>query len=49
MMNVALRAARLILAIVFMMAGSMKLMKDNEELAEKMGWVENSSQSTIGT
>ena len=48
-MSVALWAVQLILAIVFMMAGSMKLMKDREELAEKMGWVEDFSQSTIRT
>jgi uncharacterized membrane protein YphA (DoxX/SURF4 family) len=47
MMNVALWAVQLTLAIMFMMAGSMKLMKDKEELAEKMGWVEDFSQSTI--
>ena len=46
-MNAALWAAQVILAIMFMMAGAMKLMKDKDELAEKMGWVEDFSQSTI--
>jgi len=46
-MNAALWAVQVILAIMFMMAGAMKLMKDKEELAEKMGWVEDFSQSTI--
>ena len=40
-------AVQAILAIVFMMAGSMRLVKDKGELAEKMGWAENFSQSTI--
>jgi len=39
-MNAALWAVQVILAIMFMMAGAMKLMKDKDELAEKMGWVE---------
>lgn len=46
-MNAALWAVQVILAIMFMMAGAMKLMKDKEDLAEKMGWVEDFSQSTI--
>ncbi len=46
-MNAALWAAQGILAIMFMMAGAMKLMKTKSELAEKMGWVEDFSQSTI--
>ena len=46
-MNAALWAVQVILAIMFMMAGAMKLMKDKDELAEKMGWVEDLSQSTI--
>lgn len=46
-MNAALWAVQVILAIIFMMAGAMKLMKTKAELAEKMGWVEDFSQSTI--
>ncbi len=46
-MNAALWAAQGILAIIFMMAGAMKLMKTKSELAEKMDWVEDFSQSTI--
>jgi uncharacterized membrane protein YphA (DoxX/SURF4 family) len=46
-MNAALWAAQVILAIMFMMAGAMKLMRDKEDLVEKMGWVEDFSQSTI--
>ncbi len=46
-MNAALWAVQVILAIMFMMAGAMKLMKTKEELAEKMGWVDDFSQSTI--
>ena len=46
-MNAALWAVQVILAIMFMMAGAMKLMKDKDELAEKMGWVEDFSQTTI--
>lgn len=48
-MNVALWAVKLILAIVHILAGSMKLMKDKEELAENMGWAEDFPQSTIRT
>ncbi len=33
-MNAALWAVQVILAIMFMMAGAMKLMKDKEDLAE---------------
>ena len=46
-MNAALWAVQVILAIMFMMAGAMKLMKTKEELAEQMGWVEEFHQSTI--
>ena len=46
-MNAALWAVQVILAIMFMMAGAMKLMRDKEDLVEKMGWVEDFSQSTI--
>ncbi len=46
-MNAALWAVQAILAIMFMMAGAMKLMKTKAELAEKMGWVEDFSQITI--
>ena len=46
-MNAALWAVQVILAIMFMMAGTMKLMKSKADLAEKMGWVEDFSQSTI--
>ena len=46
-MNAALWAVQVILAIMFVMAGAMRLMKGKDELAEKMGWVEGSSQPTI--
>ena len=46
-MNAALWAVQLILAIMFMMAGAMKLTKTKVELAERMGWVEDFSQGTI--
>ena len=46
-MNAALWTVQVILAIMFVMAGAVKLMKDKGELAEKMGWVEDFSQSTI--
>jgi uncharacterized membrane protein len=46
-MNAALWAVQVILAIMFMMVGAMKLMKDKDELAEKVGWVEDFSQGTI--
>ena len=46
-MNAALWAVQAILAIMFMMAGAMKLMKTKAELAERMGWVEDFSESTI--
>jgi len=46
-MNAALWAFQVILAIMFMMAGAMKMMKDKDELAGKMGWVEDFFQGTI--
>lgn len=46
-MNAALWAVQAILAIMFMMAGAMKLIKTKAELAERMGWVEDFSESTI--
>ena len=46
-MNAALWAVQVILAIMFVMAGAMSLMKGKDELAEKMGWVEDLSQPTI--
>jgi uncharacterized membrane protein YphA (DoxX/SURF4 family) len=39
--------AQVLLAIVFVMAGTMKLIQPKEKLAERMQWVEGFSQSQI--
>ena len=46
-MNTALWIVQGILALMFLMAGAMKLMKPKEEMAEKMAWVEDFSQTQI--
>ena len=46
-MNAALWVVQIVLAFMFLMAGAMKMMKSKVELHEKMGWVEDFSESTI--
>lgn len=46
-MNILLWVLQIILAGMFLMAGSMKLMQPKEKMAEKMGWVEDFSQGQI--
>ena len=49
-MNVFLWILQILLALVFLMAGSMKLMKSRAEIAasqpDKMGWIEHVSDGT---
>ncbi len=46
-MNIVLWIVQGLLALVFLMAGGMKLMQPKEKMAEKMAWVEDFSQGTI--
>jgi uncharacterized membrane protein len=46
-MNIALWIAQGLLAAAFLMAGMMKVVKSKDELAERMGWFEDFSESTI--
>ncbi len=46
-MNIALWIVQGLLALIFLMAGGMKLMQPTEKMAEKMAWVEDFSQGTI--
>ena len=46
-MNIALWVVQGLLALVFIMAGGMKVMQPKEKLAENMGWVEDFSPNTI--
>lgn len=46
-MNTALWIVQGILALMFLMAGAMKMMQPKEKMAEKMAWVEDFSQNTI--
>ena len=46
-MNAALWAVQIVLAFMFLMAGAMKMMKSKDELRERMGWVDDFSESTI--
>jgi uncharacterized membrane protein YphA (DoxX/SURF4 family) len=48
-MNVLLWLLQVVLAFMFLMAGSMKLAKPKDEMAEQMAWVEDFSQNTIKT
>ena len=48
-MNIALWIVQILLAIVFLIAGIMKVTKTKEEMAEKMRWVEDFSQQAIRT
>lgn len=46
-MNILLWVLQLLLALIFLMAGMMKLRQSKEEMAERMAWVEDFSQQTI--
>ena len=46
-MNVALWIIQGLLALVFLMTGVMKLVRPKEQLAARMGWVEDFSQPTV--
>ena len=46
-MNIAILIIQVLLAIVFFMAGLMKLIQPKEKLANNMAWVEGFSQNQI--
>lgn len=46
-MNIALWIVQGLLALMYLMAGSMKLRTPKEALLERMGWVEDFSQTQI--
>ncbi len=46
-MSVVLWVLQGVLAVAFLMAGAMKLMRGREQLRESMGWVEDFSARTI--
>jgi uncharacterized membrane protein YphA (DoxX/SURF4 family) len=46
-MNIAILVVQVLLAIVFILAGTMKLIQPKEKLAESMQWVEGFSQNQI--
>ncbi len=46
-MNILLWVLQGMLAVVFMMTGSMKIIKKKEELAEQLGFVEDFSQQQV--
>ena len=46
-MNTVLWIVQGILAVMFLMAGMMKLMQPKEKMAEMMGWVEDFSQGQV--
>jgi uncharacterized membrane protein YphA (DoxX/SURF4 family) len=46
-MNIALWIIQIILAIAFGMAGSMKVSRRKEDLAKRMGWVNDFSQGQV--
>ena len=46
-MNTALWITQGLLAVAFSMAGLMKLMQPKEKMREKMGWVDDFSQSQV--
>ena len=48
-MNVALWIVQGLLAVAFLMAGSMKVMKPKEELAGRMEWVNDFSAGAVKT
>lgn len=46
-MNILLWVLQSVLAGMFLMVGAMKLMQPKEKMAEKMGWVEDFSQTQV--
>lgn len=46
-MNIALWIVQILLALIFLMAGAMKLMVPKEKAAERMPFVEDTSQGTL--
>ena len=46
-MNVALWIAQIVLAVVFLAAGSIKLVRSKDRLPEQMKWAEGFSQNSI--
>lgn len=46
-MNIALWILQILLAVVFVMAGAMKLMQSKEQIAEKMAWANDFSPGQI--
>ncbi|WP_048552824.1 DoxX family protein [Nostocoides japonicum] len=46
-MNIALWVVAALLAVAFLMAGSMKVSRSKEKLASSMGWVEDFSAGTV--
>ena len=46
-MNVVLWIVQALLAIIFLLAGTMKLTQSKEKLAERMGWVQDFSEGQI--
>ena len=46
-MNTVLWIVQGILVVMFLMVGMMKLMQPKEKMAEKMGWVEDFSQTQV--
>ena len=46
-MNIALWIVQVLLALVFLMAGGMKIMRSKEELKENMEFVEDFSSETV--
>ena len=46
-MNLVLWIAQIVLAFMFLMAGSMKVAKSREEMQEQFDWVEDFSGNTI--
>lgn len=46
-MNIVLWIIQILLALVFLMAGAMKVTRPREVLAENMAWVEDFSQSQL--
>ncbi len=46
-MNIALWILQILLAVVFVMAGAMKLMQSKEQIAEKMAWANDFAPGQI--
>jgi uncharacterized membrane protein YphA (DoxX/SURF4 family) len=46
-MNIALWIVQVLVACVFLMAGSTKVMRSKEQLAKMMGWVQDFAPGTI--